>query len=86
MNRVGEFMDEDVLLLIGITRVFQRLLARRDISPRGRADIFCARPRTIDVGAREMPRSVVTAGLLCNEGQFAEKIARLANLECDVSS
>jgi hypothetical protein len=55
------------------------------VALRARAYIFCARPRTIDVGAREMPRSVVTAGPLCNEGQFAEKIARFANLEFDVS-
>jgi hypothetical protein len=58
----------------------------RHFPARESVHFFCARPRTIDVGAREMPRSVVTAGPLCNEGQFAEKIARFANLEFDVSS
>src|SRR5437870_13904757 len=42
---------------------------------------FCARTRTTDVGAREMPRSVVTAGPLCNESEFAKKMARFANLD-----
>jgi hypothetical protein len=64
----------------GETSKKRRLLARRGISPRARAYIFCARMRTTDVGAREMPRSVVTAGQVCKEGKFAEKIARLANL------
>jgi hypothetical protein len=39
---------------------------------------FCARPRTTDVGAREMPRTVVTAGQVCKEGKFAEKMRLLA--------
>jgi hypothetical protein len=39
----------------------------------------CARPRTTDVGAREMPRSVVT--VVCKESEFAKEIARLANLD-----
>ena len=47
---------------------------------------FCARMRTTDVGAREMPRSVVTAEQVCKEGKFAEKIACFANLDFDVSS
>src|SRR5207245_10814398 len=42
---------------------------------------FCARPRTTDVGARAMPRSVVTAGPLCNESEFAKRIGRFANLD-----
>jgi hypothetical protein len=50
-------------------------------SLRARADIFCAQLRTSDVGARETPRSVVTAGPLCKEGKFAKEIARLANLD-----
>src|SRR5947209_3884003 len=32
---------------------------------------FCARPRTTDVGARPMPRSVVTVGQVRKEGKFA---------------
>jgi hypothetical protein len=33
-----------------------------------------------------MPRSVVTAGQVCEEGKFAEKIACFANLYFDVSA
>src|SRR2546427_10100735 len=42
---------------------------------------FCARPRTTDVGAREMPRSVVTAGPFCKGSEFAKETARFANLK-----
>jgi hypothetical protein len=48
---------------------------------RARADIYCARTRTTDVGAREMPGSVVMAEQICKEGMFAKGIARLANLD-----
>jgi hypothetical protein len=53
---------------------------------RARAYIFCARPRTTDVGARAMPRSVVTEGQACKEGKFAGKIRRFAKKDFDVSS
>src|SRR5207245_3227491 len=62
-----------------IQTLFLRLLARRDISCARERTFFCARPRTTDVGAREMPRSVLTAGPLCNEGKFAKEFARFAN-------
>ena len=42
---------------------------------------FCARTRTTDVGAREMPGSVVTAEQVCKDGKFAKRIARFANLD-----
>ena len=40
-------------------------------------DFFCARIRTTDVGAREMPRSVVTAEQVCNGGKCLQNKAHV---------
>jgi site-specific DNA recombinase len=53
----------------GILQDCPRLLPARES-----VHFFCARPRTTDVGAREMPGSVATAGQGCKEGEFAKEM------------